>query len=292
MTAVRGDWVRKLRPEPEWHVEPVCSPAVLAPAIEQVGPDAVAWAVHLGYEIAERCVEMFPVFGKGAAQLATVRLGTESAAITAMRMIDCGDTLTLAITAETVRAIQDYVHRGIPLPVVWKAVRQGHAWLADAYMRACVETVPIDEQPPQLQRSSEALFEFVNHFMDDISSEYSAEHERWVMTTVAAREDTVKSLLAGTNTDTPAAESVLHYHLAHRVHLGVVLWFERPAASDDSTLHKVAASLLQASGAEQTLVLSRGMSALHAWGNSVREIDPGKLRQLLDDHDGIRCAVG
>ncbi|PND51833.1 MULTISPECIES: CdaR family transcriptional regulator [Rhodococcus] len=292
MTVHQGTWVRRLRVEPDARVEPVCSPAVLEPAIAQLGADAVDWAVRLGHDIAVRCVDVFPEFGKGPAQVATVRWGTESAAIIAMRVIDSGELVGEPMTEDTARAIQDYVHRGIALPVVWAAVRQGHAWLAEAYMRACVDVVSVADQPAQLQHASEALFGFIDKFSDDIGHEYGAEHERWVMTTVAAREEVVTAVLAGTCTDVRGAEQVLHYVLAHRTHLGLILWFDRPATADDSALHKIALALLHAAGAEQTLIMPHGLSSLYAWGNSIRALEPDQLKSVLDANPGIRGALG
>ncbi|PBC36807.1 hypothetical protein CJ179_43360 [Rhodococcus sp. ACS1] len=292
--AVQGHWVRQLRVEPGTQIVPVCSPAVLGPAIEQVGQDAVDWAVALGHTIAVRAVEAAPEFGKGPAQIATVRLGTESSAIIAMLGIDSGNIDTPAITEDTIRAIQDYVHRGIALPTIWASVRQGHAWLAEAYMRACVEHVPIAEQPTQLQLAVEVLFDFVDRFTEAIGREYGLEHERWVMTTVAARDEMVRTILAGDCSDVPAAENTLHYTLSHRSHLGVVLWAETSRAADDSALHKIAIALLHAAGAEQTLLIPYGRASMYAWGNSTRALTgtPEELNSLLGKYNGVRATLG
>ncbi|MGW5152779.1 PucR family transcriptional regulator [Rhodococcus koreensis] len=294
MAVHQGHWVRQLRVEPGTQIAPVCSPAVLGPAIEQVGQDAIDWAIALGHTIAVRAAEVSPRFGKGPAQIATLRLGTESAAIIAMLGIDSGSIDTPAITEDTIRAIQDYVHRGIPLPTIWASVRQGHAWLAEAYMRACVEHVPVAEQPTQLQLAVEVLFNFVDRFSEAIGREYGLEHERWVMTTVAARDEMVRTILAGDCGDVPAAENILHYSLAHRTHIGVVLWADSSKAAEDSALHKIAVALLHAAGAEQTLLIPYGRSSMYAWGNSARPLSVAgdELASVLDKYNGVRAAIG
>lgn len=292
MSVHRGTWVRELRVDPDRAVEPVCSSGVLDAAIDQLGADAVSWAVRLGYDVAVDCVQNFPEFGKNPAQLTTVRWGTESAAIIAMRGIDGGEVVSEALTADTVRAIQDYVHRGIPLPVVWAAVRQGHAWLTEAYMAACIEILPVADQPSELQHTSETMFGFVDMFSNEIGREYGAEHERWMMTTVAAREEMVKSILAGACADTSRAEQVLRYILAHRTHVGLIVWFDRPPSGDDSTLHKIATALLHAAGAEQTLCVPQGLSTMFAWGNSIHELSTEQILSVLAGTTGVRATVG
>ena len=91
VTKQRGTWVRDLHIDVEQRVEPVCSPQLLDPAREELGRGAVDWAIRLGRDVAARAVLNFPEFGSGAPQLATLRLGTESAAIIAMLGIDRGD---------------------------------------------------------------------------------------------------------------------------------------------------------------------------------------------------------
>lgn len=292
MASSAGTWVRELRPARDLLVKPVCSTAVVGAAIEYLGADAVAWAVQAGHHIAVQSAEMFPVFGTSPAQLATVRLGTESAAINALRVIAGDEFGTPAVMPEALQAIQDYVHRGIPLPVILQAVRAGHAWLASACMRACVDVVPVAEQPPQLLHAAESLFGYFHTFTDDISTEYAVEHERWLMTALAAREEIVEAVLNGDMSDYSEAEQALRYWLAHRYHLGVVVWMERPRVADGSALQRLAIELLRTAGADQTLVITRGMSTVHAWGNGMRRLTPNDLGAVLADHEGIRCSVG
>ena len=291
VTKQRGTWVRDLHVDVEQRVEPVCSPQLLDPAREELGRGAVDWAIRLGRDVAARAVLNFPEFGSGAPQLATLRLGTESAAIIAMLGIDRGDGETPEITEDAIRAIQDWVHRGIPLHIIWAAMRQGHSWLAEGYMRACVESVPIAEQPDQLQLTSEVLFNFVNRFSAAVGREYGAEHERWIMSTVAARDEVVRSILDGKITDTSDAENILHYTLSHRQHIGVVLWADTVDGASGSALHSSAMALLHAAGAEQTLLVPHGRHSMHGWGNSIRPlIGQGTDFPMLAA--GVRAAVG
>src|SRR5215207_1110580 len=115
MTLNRGRWVRTLRVDADERVEPVCATSFLDAARNQIGHDALYWAIRLGYDIAIEALKNFPEFGDGPAQVDTLRLGTESGAVIAMLGIDAGDLDTPEITVDAIRAIQEWVHRGITL---------------------------------------------------------------------------------------------------------------------------------------------------------------------------------
>ena len=292
MAQNRGCWVQELRLDAGKRVEPVCSPEFLDAARDEVGQDALDWAVELGYDTAIRAIAKYPEFGQRIVQVDTLRLGTESAATIAMLGIFRGSSDTPDITDDAIRAIQEWVHRGISLPSIWAAMRQGHARLTDGYMRACMEVVPADAQPDQLQLISEVLFNFVDRFSAAVGREYGQEHERWVMSTVAAREEVVRSILDGNCADTASAENVLSYILANRHHLGLIVWADSLDAAANSSLHKFAIGLLHAAGAEQTLLLPHGGHSVHAWGNSSRPLRINAVPFREHRRPGLRAVLG
>ncbi|HVW40639.1 MAG TPA: helix-turn-helix domain-containing protein [Amycolatopsis sp.] len=272
LPALRGRWVRTLRIAAEDHVEPVCSAAAIRRAETAVGNEPVAWAVRLGYDIAVRNVEEYPEFGGGEAQLAILRLGTETAALAMLLSIDVGRSQSIGRSGELADAVRDYVHRRIPLEIVWESVRQGHAWLTDRFMQACVSVVPAEQQAAHLQAISSILFDWVGEFSKVLSLEYIEENERWLATTLAARDEAVRALRDGTVDDVDAASRVLRYALANRHHLGMVLW--AADALRGEVLQEIAISWLRLAGAHQVLLLPRGRGTLHAWGNSTGPLRP------------------
>jgi PucR C-terminal helix-turn-helix domain len=287
-----GLWVREVRVDPDERVDPVCSSSFLDAARSEVGQEAVDWAVRLGFDIAIRAIANFPEFGKGAAQIDMLRLGTESAAVIAMLGIYAGDIDTPTITDDAIRAVHDWVHRGVPLSVIWAAMRLGHSQLAEGYMRACVEVVAVADQPDQLRLASEVLFSFVDRFTAAAGREYGIEHERWIMSTVAAREAQVELILAGKCSDTAAAENSLRYQLSHRHHIGLIIWTDSLDASGNSSLHKSVLGLLRAAGAEQTLLVPQGGHSVYAWGNSTA---PLRIDSVNDPDlllPGVRAVAG
>ncbi|WP_179220515.1 CdaR family transcriptional regulator [Rhodococcus sp. NCIMB 12038] len=292
MTTVEGRWVSQLSVSDSKRIQSVCSAELLELAAGQVGWEALDWAVALGNDLAHRCVEIFPEFGDRPAQVATVRLGTESAAIITLLAIDGHDFQMPEINDDTVRAIQEWVQRGVSLLTIWAAVRRGHQWLAEEYMRACMEQVPVQEQPAQLQLISQVLLRFIDRFSDAIGREYETEYGRWMTTTAAAREQVVRALLGREGYDVADAEKELQYSLAHRHHVGLVLWSDTNDLRRNSSLNKIADTALRASGAEQVLLIPHGQSTLYAWGNRTRSISSLHLEVAIDEEAPVRMVIG
>ncbi|MDZ7881898.1 MAG: helix-turn-helix domain-containing protein [Mycobacterium sp.] len=291
-TVASGSWIRQIRPDSAAVVKPVSAPELLARATEQLGSEPVAWAVEFGYDLATQSVEKFPELGSAAAQLNRLRLGCESITITAMLMLDSGGLVRPETPADTLRGLHDYVYRGIPLTTVWKSMQLGHSLLSKALMAACRLLTEDSDQPRLLQRVSEILFDYVNSVFDDISEAYTAEHERRMLTTAEARGRAITALLNHSAVDIGAAEALLRYSLAHRTHLGTVVWLDEASVADEMPLHEVARMLLDGAGSKQTLVMPQGPLTVHGWGNSAGEFDLDGLRAVLDGHPGVRCAFG
>ncbi|MDF3313264.1 helix-turn-helix domain-containing protein [Rhodococcus sp. T2V] len=292
MATVEGRWVSQLKVGDSKRIQSVCSTELLELAAGQVGWEALDWAVAVGKELAQRCVEIFPEFGDRPAQVATVRLGTESAAIITMLAIDGHDFQMPEINDDTVRAIQEWVQRGVSLLTIWAAVRKGHQWLADEYMRACMEMVPGEEQPVQLQLISQVLLRFIDGFSEAIGREYETEYGRWMTTTAAAREQVVRALLGHEGYDISSAEKELQYSLAHSHHIGLILWSDTNDLRRNSRLNKIADTALRACGAEQVLLIPHGQSTLYAWGNHPRSTFPRHVDVDLDGDAPVRVVIG
>jgi PucR C-terminal helix-turn-helix domain/GGDEF-like domain len=286
-----GHWVRNLRVDPAAVREPVCFPETIDAAVRRVGRDAVDWAVHIGYLMATRCIEAMPDLGGSDHATLSLRLGTESATIRSLIGIDAG-SLAGGATPEVVVQMRDCVHRRIGLDRVWHSMRLGHSWLTAYFMAACRDLVEPADQPAQLELISRLLFDFVNPFSIGAGEAYTEEYERWASSAAAARDETVRAVLAGDDIDPHAASSALRYDLDRRHHVGLVVWQDRAAAASDTPMHQVADAMVKALGASNALIMPVGKFELWAWGSSAAKFKP--LTELAErvDMSGYVATIG
>jgi hypothetical protein len=269
VTYRHGEWVHRLHAESAVPDAPACSAMAIAAATAQLGAAPVDWAVAQACELAAESVRAFPEFGGGPAQLLTVRRGVESATLGFLIAISTGRANAADLNADTVATIDEYVHRRIPLDRIWAVLRHGQAWLSECLLAACAELAPPAHRIADLQHTAAMLFRFNEWFTGGFSNHYLAEHERWLASTNATREETIRAVLAGSETDATTAAARLRYDMAHRHHLAVVAW--RDTADTESAsateLQREAVAFLQRAGARQTVVYPQGAALLWAWGN-------------------------
>ncbi|WP_406140072.1 hypothetical protein [Streptomyces sp. NBC_01089] len=102
-------------------------------------------------------------------------------------------------------------------------------------MTACQERTTPSERAQQFRRISELLFGFMGQFFSRITAEYLAEHDRWLTSGAAAREETVRAILDGRPVREETARELLAYRLEGR-HLAVIAWSDSPAADTTGEL--------------------------------------------------------
>jgi len=288
-----GSWVRGLRPATDDKVSPVCSPELIRHAVDQIGAEAVQWAVQLGRDIALQCAEQFQEFGTKPSQIVTARLGIESATVLTLLAIDNPTGHLLTMSDDIGRAIKEWVQRGVPLKVVWAAVRQGHAWLVEKYTERCLAMVPRKDLPEELQNISRVMLQFMNELADSMGREYERENERWRMSSSALRGLRVRELLREECHDIAKAESDLEYQIRRRHHVGLVLWATQVDDVHPSyNLHEIAKTILTNVGAEQILLLAEGQFGLLGWGNSIRGFAPDQATSHAISDPRVRGSLG
>lgn len=283
-------WVRGLRSEADAPVEPVCSSETIASAVAQVGAEPVQWAIDLGARIADRTIRRLPEFGGGRASLTTLRLGTEQVAIYMVRSLDAGRMFHTPNSAETTSMIHDYVHRRVPMDRIWAGMRYGHAWLTEEFMAACRTLVDRDRRAEELEAVSQILFEQVITYAAELGELYRIEDEAWISSAEFARDDALRSILAGEEIDENAVSQTLRYPLS-QFHVALVLKAaagHEPAPAD---LHAAASDLLQSSGTTTALLVGDSADKVRAWGGfdhaiSADDVIPRKT------FPGVDIAVG
>lgn len=285
-------WLRQLAPRhPERRTPAASTPETLAETTAVLGPGPVAWAVEVGHDMATTISREIPDFGSGEGPFETLRMGTESATLRSLILL-VDPSVGNPITDEALQGDRDFVRRGVPLDKVMRGIHLGHAGMAHAFMAACETLVPIEERTGQMRRISAMLFQFINGFSSRMAEEYLAEHDRWVTSTAAAREETVRAILAGEAVDAEAAGRTLAYPLKSE-HIALYAWFDPPTGASSTELQRTVVTFLRSCRAATTLVVPIGRTGLWAWGSRTTSHEETLLHALQPAaRDNIRIACG
>jgi PucR-like helix-turn-helix protein/diguanylate cyclase with GGDEF domain len=131
--------------------------------------------------------------------------------------------------------------RGVPVNALVRAYRLGQAHLME-WAFAEVERpghAPAVDGAAVSQRIVLTVFDYIDHVSQQVVAVYEGERDRWLENRHAIRLTLIRDVLAGRAPATPddrrATESVLGYALAP-VHLGLVLWLDRPAVGGPALL--------------------------------------------------------
>ncbi|MFE3718870.1 PucR family transcriptional regulator [Streptomyces cyaneofuscatus] len=273
MTAHRGDspseWIFRLAPDPAAPAapSPASSAQGIAEATARLGPAPVAWGVTVGHELADAITREVPELGGTPASFETLRMGTEAATLhTLLLLIDPDPAAEPRIPEESLLGDREFARRRLGLDKVLRGIRVAQGVLARALMAACQELAAPAEQVREFRRVVDLLFAFMDAFSSRMTAEYSAEHDRWLTSGAAAREETVRAVLDGQPLREEAASELLAYRLEGR-HLAVVAWCESPTADTTGDLQRAAGELLRLRGCAATLVVPVGRTTVWAWGD-------------------------
>ncbi|MGW1619784.1 PucR family transcriptional regulator [Streptomyces sp. NPDC002172] len=276
-----GAWARRLRPAVNAG-EPTCTRETVRRATDQVGDLPVAWAVGVAADIVQG--NAFPdLTGGGLKGPQVLRSAIESIVVSTLLAIEADGHPPARLPPEAEAQIVDLVHRRVPLDLLLTHQRRIHSQLADHFMGGCRSLVPVPDLAASLEHVSHVLFEFADTFATMTAESYTAENERFLRSTAAARYETVLALLAGEGS-VDAASRQLAYPLTNAYHIGLVL---HPATSPSRTadhLDKVARSLLRGIGADAHLVVPVDRTEAWAWG-AFKARPPREQPPLSDGSD-------
>ncbi|MFJ4771108.1 PucR family transcriptional regulator [Streptomyces uncialis] len=282
-------WLYRLKPA-DRHTEltPASAPETVAEATGHLGPEPVAWAVGVGHDMALMIIAEVPELGGGEGPFETLRMGAESATLRALLLL-ADPTDDASITQEALRGDRDFVRRGISLDKVLRGIRLGHAHMAHAMMTACADLSQTEARTGHVRHVSDTLFRFVDAFSSRMTEEYVAERDRWVTSRAAAREETVRAILAGEAVAPGEAGRTLGYPLTGE-HLAISGWCASTAESDLARLQQAAVDFLSHQGCTATLVVPTGRTSLWAWGTGATPHEPAAGTPAR--HPDVHIAAG
>lgn len=296
---MRRRWLLNVRPAAgdgtAAPIKPASSPATIGQAVADMGQGPVDWALRVAYAMTEHIIDEVPEMGGGAGPFETLRMGTESTTLQALRVVVHDDPSMWHATDEALEGDRDFVHRGIALERVLRAVRLGHGFMAREFL-AAAESLLSDpsERSAELQAISTLLFGYIDYFSSRMAETYLAEKARWERSAAAGREQLVRAILAGQPVDVPKAEVTLGYGLSQH-HIAYIVWTEdSPAGADPAELHRISGQVALALSGGEPLRIEVGPVASWCW-TARRErfdVDDKPLRELITRNAGVRVAVG
>ncbi|MFI9612120.1 PucR family transcriptional regulator [Streptomyces sp. NPDC052023] len=292
-----GQWLQWLRPDPDRTTEPVVSVAELAAARTELGAAPVEWALQSADAIAEEVLRKVPEHGGGPAAATTLRRVIQAAVLTGLRlMVSDFNRPMPALTEEALEGCREFARRGIPLELVLRGVRLGHAQLTHGLAVGVEEHVPADQRLAELRRIEEMLFTYVDAHSSVMAEEYIAERDRWRGSDEAARRAVIDDVLAGRPVDQEAAARRLRYDLS-RTHVAAVLWGDDTATSAPAAerLHHAASTMAHTLEAARTLIIPAHDNSVWAWFAVSGENAEEHIRHLhssLPEPAGVRAALG
>lgn len=286
MSDMRCQWLLGLRAQGGGH-PPAATPATLAFARQTLGNGPTEWAVETAVWMTQEVIRQVPAYGGGRTPFETLRRSVEASVLTALTGL-CQDTRPSPefVPVEAVEGNADLVHRGVPLDLVLRGVRIGHACLHQRLMDA-IDAEPEPARTTESHRVSELLFSYADTHASRMAEEYIAERDRWQASTEAARHRIVDDIVAGRRIDQEAAERTLGYELARHHVAFVVVADELDTPAE--VLRRFAAEAARAMDGHGVLTVQEGPSDVWAWTGRLSGSAPSADVEVPM---GLRLAVG
>src|SRR4051812_12001100 len=172
----------------------------------------------------------------------------------------------VSFTHEAMNFLRGNVRRGVPLAVLLRSYRLGHAWLWQQWSETLQERVDDSGELAAGQDESSAfMFAYVDRISAALVEEFGTERERMLRSAEQLRADTVRAIVGGDPVDTEAASRRLGYelrrhHVAMRVSSG---------ASEVEGLERAVGEAAAALAGGEPLVIASGAARFDVWCGSV-----------------------
>jgi DNA-binding PucR family transcriptional regulator len=197
---------------------------------------------------------------------AELRASSEANIGQVLRMLAHGARIDdITVPHEALDFLRGNVRRGLPLAVLLRSYRLGHAWLWQQWSETLQERVEDSGELLAGQDESSAfMFAYVDRISGALVEEFGTERERMLRSAEQLRADTVRAILGGDPVDTEAASRRLGYelrrhHVAMRVSSG---------ASEVDGLERAVGEAAAALGGIEPLVIASGAARFDVWCGS------------------------
>ncbi|MFG3289172.1 PucR family transcriptional regulator [Streptomyces sp. NPDC048179] len=244
----------------------VSDPMLVAEAVARVGRAATGWAIEAGQAMAAR---------RNAHGLSDARYihfrprrSYEALALCAVVALSGDRTPPAALRGEISALVREAVPRGVSVDVGLQGVQLFHADFLGRLLDWCGAHLPPEDLAVGMRQMSADLFEGMAALSALMAQEFAVTRERWLAGAAAARQEMVRDILAGRETNRDRAMSRLSYDLTVH-HLALVAWSDTEVAGRADDLADAATRLLTAVGCSSILLIPTGTAKLWAWGGRV-----------------------
>jgi DNA-binding PucR family transcriptional regulator len=183
-----------------------------------------------------------------------------------MRMLAHGARVDdITVPHEALNFLRGNVRRGLPLAVILRSYRLGHAWLWEKWSEVLQQRVDDSGELVAGQDESSAfMFAYVDRISDALVEEFGTERERMLRTAEQLRADTVRAIVRGDAVDPEAASRRLGYEL-RRHHVAMRI---SSGASEVEGLERSVGEAAEALGGGKPLVIASGAARYDVWCGS------------------------
>ena len=234
-------------------------------------------------ETAEELLPTTPELGRGMAQhlssaipeiseieddelRAELRASSDANIGQVLRMLAHGARVAdITVPHEALDFLRGNVRRGLPLAVVLRSYRLGHAWLWEKWSEALQERVDDSGELVAGQDESAAfMFAYVDRISGALVEEFGTEREQMLRSAEQLRVETVRTILRGDPIDTEAASRRLGYELRRR-HVAMRV---SSGASQVEGLERAVGEAAAALTGGDPLVIASGAARFDVWCGS------------------------
>jgi DNA-binding PucR family transcriptional regulator len=250
-------------------------------------PNASEWGREMAEYIASAIPEIAEI--EDDELRAELRASTEANIDQILRMLAHGARIDdLAVPHEALDYLRGNVRRGLPLAVLLRSYRLGHAWLWERWSEVLQGRVQDSGELAAGQDESSAfMFAYVDRISGALVEEFGTERERMLRSAQQLRADTIRAILAGEPIDPEVASRRLGYEL-HRTHVAMRV---SSGASEVDGLERAIGEAAATLAAGEPLVIVSGAARFDVWCGS---FDP-PATEALESYEppaGVLVAFG
>lgn len=196
----------------------------------------------------------------------TLEAGLRNVGQLTLRLRDGGDLSHFEPPAVAISYAQEYVHRGLELPVLLGIIRIGYAVFAREWSQRLRDSgAPAEVVAEAMGTSLLDIFTYIDAISGALSAAYVDERERWSRSLDATRMDLAQTILDGGAVEPASTERRLNHRL-DGPQRAFLVWSDAEHTSGlRAALQTVAQQVAEAAGASHALLLPLGTKVLAGW---------------------------
>ena len=269
--------------------------AVLRPAAVELDECAAELSRAVVAYISERLPDLLDSREAWEANRASTEASIRDFAKVLQSGADPADAASLG--SATLDYTRDGAHHGVPMSVLLRSYRLGHAGTA-RHLNAILakHVADTEELNRAIELCSAWMFAYVDAALCLAEDVYTRERERWLRSAAASQAETINTILSGQPIDIDVASRRLR-HDVRRVHVAAIAWLEtheegrNTLALLEAAIRDIAAAI----GNQTPLIQPLGILSVAAWISTTAGVPSRVLEELRfrsASAPGVRVAIG